>query len=83
MFYRNDKYIYFALMSILAVTLRCFLHIALQQNGIWSPLSFYKYSTISFRKIKFQYFQAGLKIFFFTLLMYRKPGLLVLTLFLR
>ncbi len=56
MFYRNDKYIYFALIPIVAITLRCFLHIALQQNEIVSPLKFYKYYTNLLFQLNFQYF---------------------------
>jgi len=56
MFYRNDKYIYFALIPIIAITLRCFLHIALQQNEIVSPLKFYKYYTNLLFQLNFQYF---------------------------
>ena len=56
MFHRNDKYIYFALIPIIATALRRFLHFALQQNEIVSPLKFYKYYTSLLLQANFQYF---------------------------
>jgi hypothetical protein len=72
MFHRNDKYIYFALIPIIATALRRFLHFALQQNEIVSPLKFYKYYTSLLLQANFQYFSSRAQNTFFTLLMYGK-----------
>ena len=64
MFHRNDKYIYFALMPIIATALRRFLHFALQQNEIVSPLKFYKYYTSLLLQANFQYFSSRAQIIF-------------------